>query len=143
MAQKYDEQVLTHKAEQVGPFGKAIAFAGAKEFGPKADFIISLLCIKEPQIHSAEGCHKHDNADRYFIFMSMNPDDLEDLGGTVEFYLGPEGAQEKYVINKTTTFYIPKGFYHAPLEMTRVDKPFLFIYAVMTGEDEPPPSPPK
>lgn len=146
MARKYENHVLTNVPEQQGPFGKAIAFAGVPAFGPGADFSISMLCVKEAQSHAAEGIHMHDDADRYFIFMSMNPDDLSDLGATVEFSLGPEGNQEKFVIDKTTTFYVPKGFYHTPLEMKRVDRPFLFIYAVMTGTmpsppDDPPTSP--
>lgn len=131
MAKKYEKHVLTNVPESREPFGKAIAFAGIPEFGPEADFSISMLCVKKPESHSGAGSRKREDAHRFLIFMSMNPDDLSDLGGTVEFCLGPE--QEKYVIDKTTTFWIPKGFYHNPLEITRVDRPFLFIEAVLSG----------
>ena len=66
--------------------------------------------------------HIHD-FDEYLLFMSLNPDDTENLGGEVEFWM----EDEKHIITKTTLIFIPRGFYHCPLYMRKVDRPFGFI----------------
>jgi hypothetical protein len=66
--------------------------------------------------------HAHD-FDEYLLFMSFDPDDTENLGGEVELWM----EEEKHIITKTTLVFIPRGIFHCPLYMRRVDKPFGFI----------------
>jgi len=66
--------------------------------------------------------HNHD-FDEYLLFMSLDPDNMADLGGEVEFWV----EEEKHIITKTTALFIPKGVYHCPFYIRRVDRPFGFI----------------
>jgi hypothetical protein len=66
--------------------------------------------------------HLHD-FDEYLFFGGLNPDNLADLGGEVEFWMGGE----QHIITKSTAVFIPRGVYHCPLYMRKVDRPFLFM----------------
>ena len=66
--------------------------------------------------------HVHD-FDEYLLFMSFNPDDTENLGGEVELWM----EEEKHIFTKTTLVFIPRGLYHCPLYIRKVDRPFGFI----------------
>lgn len=66
--------------------------------------------------------HVHD-FDEYLLFMSFDPDDTENLGGEVELWM----EDEKHIFTKTTLVFIPRGFYHCPLYIRKVDRPFGFI----------------
>lgn len=47
-------------------------------------------------------------------------------------YLGEE--QEKHVFTRPTLVYLPIGFPHCPLEITRVDSPIIQIEVMLVGE---------
>jgi hypothetical protein len=81
-----------------------------------------LLMIKEP--------HKHD-FDQFLCFMGGDPTNFKDFGAEVEFWMGEE--REKYIINTTSTIYVPKGLLHGPMNYKRVDKPIIFLDIVMTS----------
>jgi hypothetical protein len=66
--------------------------------------------------------HVHD-FDEYLLFMSFDPDDTENLGGEVELWM----EEEKHIFTKTTLVFIPRGLYHCPLYIRKVDRPFGFI----------------
>lgn len=95
---------------------------------PGAFWIEPNIVVRTNQdIPSGTKPHVHD-FDEYLLFMSFDPDDTETLGGEVEFWM----EEEKHIINKTTLVFIPRGFYHCPLYMRRVDKPFGFIAVANT-----------
>lgn len=60
----------------------------------------------------------------FLLFMGVDCNDLTELGGEAEMYMGKE--MEKHIINKPTIVVQPKGFPHCPLVITKVDKPFIF-----------------
>lgn len=66
--------------------------------------------------------HNHD-WDEYLIFLGTDPEDPFDLGGEVEFWMG----DEKHIITKTTAMFVPRGVYHCPFYIRRVDRPFVFL----------------
>ena len=66
--------------------------------------------------------HVH-NFDEYLMFLGTNPEDLFDLGGEVEFWVGGE----KHIITKTCAVFVPAGISHCPLYFNRLDRPFIFI----------------
>jgi hypothetical protein len=66
----------------------------------------------------------HSHAfDEYLIFLGTNPQDLFDLGGEVEFWIG----DEKQIITRSCAVFVPRGISHCPLYIHRVSRPFIFI----------------
>jgi hypothetical protein len=65
---------------------------------------------------------KHD-WDEYLVFLGTDPENPFDLGGEVEFWV----EDEKHVITKTCALFIPRGVFHTPFYMRRVDRPFVFF----------------
>jgi hypothetical protein len=70
--------------------------------------------------------HKHD-CDEIFLFMGINPEDPNDLGAEVEFWLGEGKETEKIKINTSSLVFIPKGLLHMPLFCRNVKKPILQV----------------
>ncbi|MFC1932174.1 hypothetical protein ACFLXU_00885 [Chloroflexota bacterium] len=63
--------------------------------------------------------------DEYFFFVGTNPDDPNDLGGELDFWLGAGQYAERQYINKPTCIYVPAGMTHCPIDVHRVDRPFI------------------
>lgn len=72
-------------------------------------------------------CHCHD-FDEYMAFVSVDPDNVTDLGAEIEFWM----EDEKHVITESTCIFIPKFMMHLPMRVTRVDRPFMWITVGMT-----------
>jgi hypothetical protein len=68
--------------------------------------------------------HAHE-FDEVLGFFGTNPDDIYDLCGEVEFWLG----DEQYILNKSCMIFIPRGLVHCPLIMRRVDRPIFHFSA--------------
>ncbi len=62
--------------------------------------------------------------DKWFFFVGTNPDDPNDLGGELEFWLGAGEHAEMQIINKPTCIFVPAGMMHTPIDVTRLDRPF-------------------
>ena len=82
-------------------------------------------------------CHPFDE---YLMFLGMDADDPFRLGGEVEFWI----EEEKHIITETCAIFVPKGIYHCPFYIRKVDRPFMFIttgntskYAHMAFSDDP------
>ena len=68
--------------------------------------------------------HTHD-FDEVLGFYGTNPDDVYDLCGEVEFWIG----DEQYLLTKTFLAFIPAGLSHCPLRVIRADRP-IFHFSV-------------
>ena len=78
-----------------------------------------------------EGTPQHSHSfDEIIGFIGGDPDNANDLGGEVEFWL----EDEKYVLHNSCFIYCPAGLKHCPLNVTRVDKPFIFM-AISTTDN--------
>lgn len=64
--------------------------------------------------------HSHDY-DEVLGFIGTNPDDLYDLGGEIELWLG----EEKHMLTKTCLVFIPGGLKHCPLRVRKIETPVL------------------
>jgi hypothetical protein len=71
--------------------------------------------------------HKHNDFDEMFLFMGTNPDDVEDLGAEVEFWLGEGDELEKVEINTCACVFVPAGLAHFPLTWKNVKRPCVFV----------------
>ena len=89
---------------------------------------VQLLCITQPLTFPHQA-HVHDADEIFFIFGS-NPQNYYDFDAEIEIYLGEEG--EKHIVNTTSVVYIPKGLVHAPIAITKVNKPIQWMHVLFT-----------
>lgn len=79
--------------------------------------------------------HTHD-FDEVMGFFGSDQENLFDLGGEVELWLG----DEKHIITQSCVVVIPKGLKHCPLIFRRVDRPIFHFTtgpaAVYAGEEK-------
>lgn len=71
--------------------------------------------------------HVHDY-DEILGFIGSDPQNPDDLGGEVEYWM----ENEKYILNKSCLIWTPKGLRHCPLKVTRVERPILFLAISMS-----------
>jgi hypothetical protein len=62
--------------------------------------------------------HAHDY-DEVLAFFGTDFDDPYDLNGEIELWI----EDEKFMLTRSCLIFIPKGTYHCPLVIHRVDKP--------------------
>jgi len=75
---------------------------------------------------TAEPCsHAHDY-DETLGFFGTDFDDPYELHGEIELWIG----DEKFMLTRSCLIFIPKGTYHCPLVIHRVDRP---IFHFSTG----------
>ncbi len=93
------------------------------------DCCIGYHCIEKPM--SFDRPHSHDFVE-ILCFIGGNPKDITDLGAEIEFCLGEES--EKHIINETSVVSIPAGLIHCPINIVKVNKPFVFLEISLTRE---------
>jgi hypothetical protein len=90
----------------------------------------AFVCVSEPYL-MPDPPHKHD-ADEYLFFIGGNPANMADFGAEIEIALGEEW--EKNLITTPSIVYIPKGLQHCPINVKKVDKPFLFGHVMPSAK---------
>ncbi len=133
MAKKYDKYVTHPPHIQVcaGDDGRVV-FDGLMARHDQLGFNMSmgLQFVTRPFV-SDNPCHTH-NFHELLCWYGGNPNDPEDFGAEVVIYLGEE--MEKHVFTSPTIVYLPEGFPHCPLEITRVDRPIIQLEIMLVGE---------
>jgi hypothetical protein len=104
-------------------------FVGKQALG--YDFTIGHQFVRKP-FKGDNPPHTH-NFQEFLAWYGGNPDDPQDFGGEVVFYMGEE--LEKYVFTKPTIISLPPGLVHCPLEITRVDRPIIQIEMMLAPAD--------
>ena len=89
---------------------------------------VQLLTITEPRAFPHPP-HTHEADEIFFIFGS-DPKNYYDFDAEIEIYFGEE--KEKHIVNSTSIIYVPKGLKHAPIAITRVNKPFQWMHILFT-----------
>ncbi len=74
-------------------------------------------------------------------FIGTNPMDCREFDAEIEFCLGEE--KEKHIINTPTVVSIAKHLSHGPIEITRINKPFIFLELMLTNDYGSPKMAPK
>ena len=91
--------------------------------------IVHIGIIGMPSTNPFTEDHVHPfNAIMMFVGLDMN--DPEDLGGEIEYILGEEG--ELHRTDKSSAIFLPAGFKHN-VRFLRVDRPFLLIAVNLSG----------
>jgi quercetin dioxygenase-like cupin family protein len=70
----------------------------------------------------------HKNYDEIMMFIGGDPQNPEDLGGEVEFYVGGQPL----TFDTTSAIFIPRGLRHGPLSQKKYRRPHIAI-AIMCG----------
>jgi hypothetical protein len=89
---------------------------------------VQLLTITQP-ISFPHPAHVHDADEIFFIFGS-NPTNYYEFDAEIEIYFGEE--REKHIVDSTCIIYVPKGVLHAPIAITKVNKPFQWMHVLFT-----------
>ncbi len=101
---------------------------------PGAFWLEPNIVVRPDKVGADQGVHQGSGRphrhiyDEYLLFLSLDPKNMEDLGGEVELWMGGE----KHMITNSTAVFIPKGMWHTPLIMRKVDRPYLFIAVANT-----------
>ena len=130
MVKKYSDYVLEHPVDNVA-FGPSIAVTGETDFN--SDFSIGLTLMTNPGIMEPVA-HVHPNFDMYVTFLAVDQNNIKDLDAEIIMCMGKE--EEEYLVTTATTFYIPKGFWHCPLDIKRIGKPVLFVHSTIAPKYE-------
>lgn len=70
----------------------------------------------------------HKNFDEIVLHIGGDPEDPEDLGGDMEFYVGGQ----QLTFDTTSAVFIPRGMPHGPLGLKKYRKPHI-VMAIMAG----------
>jgi len=70
----------------------------------------------------------HNNFDEIVLHIGGDPDNPEDLGADMEFYVGGQPLR----FDTTSTLFIPRGLHHGPIHCLEYRKPHIVI-AIMCG----------
>lgn len=108
----------------VGYYGPNVWFKG-EDYNNNLTVIFIRV---EKSMVMEEYSHVHD-FDMYLWLLPLDPNNMEDLGCEVELVYGRESEQEKHVLTKTGSFYVPKGIVHGPFTFRNVTRPVLFVHA--------------
>src|SRR5512136_2022105 len=68
--------------------------------------------------------HRHDY-NQVMVWLGAGNGDIADLNAEIEICLGEE--KEKQVITTASAVFLPRGFAHAPMACTKMDRRFLQI----------------
>jgi hypothetical protein len=100
--------------------------------GPQwnSECIINYSAVEKP-IFMLKEPHTHPFPE-YVCFIGGNPAKVRDFGAEIEMCMGEE--EEKYIINSSTVIFLPAGFPHCPLNVTKVTKPIVLMTVSLSKE---------
>jgi hypothetical protein len=127
---KYDKYLTTEVVKEIDrrPGSFISSTRHLENFGG-GHLSIDSIYVTHPHLMISQP-HKHEFP-QYLSFFSANPNDARDFDAEIEISLGEE--QEKHVITRPTSAYIPAGLLHGPLNFVKVNKPVLFVDVAVTG----------
>jgi hypothetical protein len=132
---KYGKYISKEPVRMPAPRSRAAhpMVSGREETWPEISDMncnFAFLCVSEPSM-MPDPPHKHD-FDEYLFFVGGNLLNMADFGAEIEIALGEEW--ERHLITTTSIVYIPKGLQHCPINVKKVDKPFLFGHIMLSAK---------
>ena len=94
-----------------------------------ADCIITHQVFYKPEF-ILKSPHSHDFVE-IISLLGTNPMNCREFDAEIEWCLGEE--REKHIINVPTVIPMAKGLIHGPIEITKINKPFIFLEVMLTG----------
>jgi mannose-6-phosphate isomerase-like protein (cupin superfamily) len=88
---------------------------------PNATFLEATLITKP--LHPGPFRQHAHSFDEYVTFIGTNIEKPFDLDGVAEFWI----EDEKYILTKSCTIFVPKGVFHCPFVFHEVNSPIVFI----------------
>jgi mannose-6-phosphate isomerase-like protein (cupin superfamily) len=98
-------------------------------FGADANLSMAWRYIEKPMVMD-ETPHAHPEFDEFLVFLGGNLKNMFEFDADIEMSMGKES--EIYKFSKSTIIYIPKGFFHCPINFNRIGKPVLFMPVPLT-----------
>jgi mannose-6-phosphate isomerase-like protein (cupin superfamily) len=120
---KWDDEA---KKRQSTVEGTRLLDLDSVEGAPYIDFVYLWKGSEKGPNHPE---HSHDWGE-VFGFIGTNRDDVYDLGGEIEFWLGGE----KYLFTKSSLVWVPPGLKHCPIQFNRIEHPFILFTFGLTRE---------
>jgi mannose-6-phosphate isomerase-like protein (cupin superfamily) len=77
--------------------------------------------------------HAHPFEEMY-LFLSADPNNTDDLGGEVEFWMGEGNDGDKFVLNKASCVVVPANTVHNPIVFRKVSKTIIMVVVADTDE---------
>ena len=137
MAGKYDKYIVNPPHLQMRlKADRSVVFDGLMVGEPLLhyDFTVGHQFVRKP-FKGDNPAHTH-NFQEFLAWYGGNPDDPDDFGAEVVFYMGEELV--KYVFTRPTIVSLPPGLVHCPLEITRVDRPIIQLEMMLPTPDGSP-----
>ena len=128
-ANKYGKYFVKEPIVTRGGFFPVVVANGAKDF-EGAEFSLRVHYIAAPGVLVKEP-HSHD-FEQFYFFFGADLANIKEFPAEVEFSLGDE--VEKHIINVPTTVHVPAGMVHGPMNFRKVDKPIIFIDALLSAQ---------
>ncbi|MBN2083575.1 MAG: hypothetical protein JW748_00010 [Anaerolineales bacterium] len=94
-----------------------------------ADCIITHQVFYKPEV-IIDWPHKHDFVE-IIACLGTNPMDCREFDAEIEWCLGEE--REPHLIRVPTVVSMVKGLYHGPIEIKKINKPFIFLEVMLTS----------
>jgi len=94
-----------------------------------ADCIITHQVFFKPDV-IVKTPHSHDFVEIIGL-IGTNPMNCREFEAELEWCLGEE--QEKHIINVPTVIPMAKGLLHGPIEIKKINKPFIFLEVMLTS----------
>ncbi|HUT68348.1 MAG TPA: hypothetical protein VMW86_07355 [Dehalococcoidales bacterium] len=126
---RYDKYFVKEPLLTKGGFYPVVIADGARDY-EGAEFSLRVHYITEPGVLVKEP-HSHD-FEQFYFFLGADFSNVKEFKAEVEFSLGEE--VEKHVITVPTTVHVPIGMVHGPLNFKKVEKPIIFIDALLSAQ---------
>lgn len=130
-ARKYEKYILTdlktpeitaQKDKELGYAERATRILWLEDEILEGASSVILSWYWKPTEQEGSPSHVH-SFDEIIGFIGNDPQNPQDLGGEVEFWLG----DEEYILTKSCLIFAPAGMRHCPLRVRKVERPFLFL----------------
>jgi len=142
------QTVSTETSDGKSKYGKCIVKLPIRKMGTSSMFsagadilngfpcnIIYAYGLQEGRLGMSTEPHVHDH-DEVIYFIGSDPQNIGDLGATVNFKIGPKGQEVDNIFSEPAAVVIPKGVWHCPMYALKFQKPFLCMAVSLTQKYE-------